>query len=734
MMRGKATLAAGLSLTLLAAAGFCRERSRPNIIVITADAMRADMGGFSGDGEVKTPHLDALAGQGVVFERAYTNITTTTPSHATIFSSLYPFQHRAYSNKARISDRIDTLFEIMRGAGWHTAAIVNMRWLNPEVSNIVQGVEELARCRHVRGAAATNRWVLPFLDRQRDGKKPFLLWVHYVDTHTPYRAPGKYARRYYPAGRDPRDPRFTSLAEAWKQFPAHHRDNEFIKRWLGGITDVDYVIGTNKGSVSWLDENVGRLRAKLRELGLERNTILIWMTDNGTSCGCRLDNQGFVVEGYNAGMRGKKGSYYDGGHRVPFFIRWPAGGIPAGMDVRQLITHMDLLPTFIELCGLQAPEVEFDGVSVAPLLRGEAMSLPDREIFVQYRQYTEPPEKWTNAVMTRDWRLIEGRELYYMPADPGQRNDVSEQYPDVVRRLREAHERWWDEVSPRLEEYCPISIRSDEENPTRLCAMDVMGDVAWNQPHIKAAQQSTGKWAVYVERDGDYEFELRRWPKEEDRAITDGIEGTGVKPGVIKVAGNHVPLNEVERKLFLVTGKVQKMTGLPVCCHTCTGARPQFDTLREGGADPTKLYFSHVGDNYYKPGWEGRTLLEQRDYLLKVAEEGGSLLFNNWSMEAHTPVFHMAFLIKELVRAGFARRVLLSEDHAYEFDEHGRVLIEHADEYDPEKPETWGVRERLGYDHVIVAGIPSLIGLGLRPDVIDTFMIENPRAMFTRSE
>lgn len=216
--------------------------------------------------------------------------------------------------------------------------------------------------------------------------------------------------------------------------------------------------------------------------------------------------------------------------------------------------------------------------------------------------------------------------------------------------------------------------------------------------------------------------------------ITDGIEGTGVKPGVIKVAGNHVPLNEVERKLFLVTGKVQKMTGLPVCCHTCTGARPQFDTLREGGADPTKLYFSHVGDNYYKPGWEGRTLLEQRDYLLKVAEEGGSLLFNNWSMEAHTPVFHMAFLIKELVRAGFARRVLLSEDHACEFDEHGRVLIEHADEYDPEKPETWGVRERLGYDHVIVAGIPSLIGLGLRPDVIDTFMIENPRAMFTRSE
>lgn len=232
--------------------------------------------------------------------------------------------------------------------------------------------------------------------------------------------------------------------------------------------------------------------------------------------------------------------------------------------------------------------------------------------------------------------------------------------------------------------------------------------------------------------------ELRRMSgaEYEDRLmaeITDGIEGTGVKPGVIKVAGNNVPLNEVERKLFLATGKVQKETGLPVCCHTCTGARPQFDALCEGGADPTKLYFSHVGDNYYKPGWEGRTLLEQTEYLRKVAEEGGSLLFNNWSMEAHTPVFHMAFIIKELVGAGLARRVFLSEDHSYKIDENGRVLIEHADEYDPQVPETWGNRERLGYDHVVVAGIPSLIGLGLRPDVIDTFMIENPRAMFTRS-
>ena len=293
------------------------------------------------------------------------------------------------------------------------------------------------------------------------------------------------------------------------------------------------------GMITNIDENMGRLVGFLEDLELAEDTILIFMTDNGSSGGW-FEPQG---RGYNAGMRGKKGSYYEGGHRVPFFIRWPAGGIPAGVDIRELITHMDLLPTFIELCGLDKPEHEpFDGVSVAPLLRGEPMSLPPREVFVQYRQYTEPPEKWTNAVMSRDWRLIEGQELYYMPADPGQRNDVAEHYPDVLRRLRLAHERWWDEVSPGLTEYCPISIGSDEENPTCLCAMDVMGDVAWNQPHIRAAQESTGKWAVYVERDGEYELSLRRWPSElglpVDAELPDE-ESTAIRPARarLKIAG-----------------------------------------------------------------------------------------------------------------------------------------------------------------------------------------------------
>ncbi|MFH1567111.1 MAG: arylsulfatase [Gemmatimonadota bacterium] len=269
------------------------------------------------------------------------------------------------------------------------------------------------------------------------------------------------------------------------------------------------------GMIASIDENFGRLERRLEDLGLTENTILIFMTDNGSSGGCVLDREQFVTRGYNAGLRGRKASYYDGGHRVPCFARWPAGGLGGGRDVSDLVLHLDLLPTFIELCGLDAPAgVSFDGRSAAPLLRGEVEALPDRLEFVQYRQHTEPPEMWRNAVLTRRWRLVGGRELYDIGADPGQREDVSAAHPEVVARLRAAHEDWWAQIAPGLAEYCPISLGHPAENPTRLCAMDVLGDVAWHQGHILQAQRSTGQWAVAVERPGRYRFALRRWPEE----------------------------------------------------------------------------------------------------------------------------------------------------------------------------------------------------------------------------
>ncbi len=281
------------------------------------------------------------------------------------------------------------------------------------------------------------------------------------------------------------------------------------------------------GMITNIDENIGRLRAKLKELGIEENTILIYMTDNGTSAGCSLDNQGFVKEGFNAGMRGMKGWEYDGGHRTPFFLYWKAGGFSEGKNINQLSANIDILPTLIDLCNLDVPEgLNIHGISLKPLMIGETENWIDRAI-VTDSQRVEYPIKWRkSAVMTNRWRLINGIELYDIISDPEQRNDIAKYNPEIVNELRSHYEKWWDIVSPTFDIDCPIIIGSDNEKMTRLTTHDWHGEqCAWNQGQIREGLECNGYWIVHIEEDGDYEFELRRWPKEEDRSITEGIPG-----------------------------------------------------------------------------------------------------------------------------------------------------------------------------------------------------------------
>ncbi len=280
------------------------------------------------------------------------------------------------------------------------------------------------------------------------------------------------------------------------------------------------------GMITNIDDNMARLRTKLKELGIEDNTILIFMTDNGTSGGCSLDRGQFVKEGYNAGMRGMKGSEYDGGHRTPLFMHWPAGGFTGGQDVNQLTANIDVLPTLIDLCGIRKPEgVEFHGVSLKPLLTGQG-EWPDR-VVVTDSQRVEYPIKWRkSAAMTDRWRLINGVELYDIQADPEQRSDVAEDHPDVVRKLREHYEEWWNIVSATFDDPCPIVIGSENEKISRITTHDWHGEqCAWNQGQIRQGLECNGYWIVQVAEPGEYEFELRRWPREEDRAMNEGIPG-----------------------------------------------------------------------------------------------------------------------------------------------------------------------------------------------------------------
>ena len=283
------------------------------------------------------------------------------------------------------------------------------------------------------------------------------------------------------------------------------------------------------GMITNMDENMGRLMKRLRELKLEENTILIFMTDNGIARNAiEVDEQEFVVKGYNAGMRGTKARHYEGGLRVPFFIRWPKGGINGGRDINELTAHIDVMPTLIDLCGLQRPENNsFDGISFAPLLQGKATKMPERSIFGRTH-----PKKGKGTIMNGKWRLVHGEELYDIHADPGQRNDVAAQYPDVMERLLADYEAYWNEVSKRFDEPHIAIVGSDQENPVILSSMDWHGTSGvWFQPHVLSGLKKSGYWLFNVEREGTYEIALHRWPVEFDNPIVAGCPKFDREPG-----------------------------------------------------------------------------------------------------------------------------------------------------------------------------------------------------------
>jgi hypothetical protein len=248
-----------------------------------------------------------------------------------------------------------------------------------------------------------------------------------------------------------------------------------------------------------LDENVGRLRARLAALGLERNTILIFMTDNGTAAGS-----------YNAGMRGRKGSPYEGGHRVPCFLHHPAGGLTGGRDLDQLTAHVDVLPTLVDLCRLECRPAKpaFDGTSLAPLLEGRGNPVEDRVLVESFRR----------VVMTDRWRLVNERELYDVRKDPAQRRDVAGEFPDVVAALKKTLDDY-----RRTEDHRPhyVVVGSDRQNPVTLTGEDWQVGPLIYQYWMGGVPRHTASqvWNVQVARAGRYRVALRRWPKETSARI-----------------------------------------------------------------------------------------------------------------------------------------------------------------------------------------------------------------------
>ena len=286
------------------------------------------------------------------------------------------------------------------------------------------------------------------------------------------------------------------------------------------------------GMIANLDENLGRLDRFLVDAGLHDNTLLVFMTDNGATAGFNV---------FNAGMRERKTQIYDGGHRVPCFVRWPAAGFRTGrrrFDACADAGHSADGDRSVRSEG--AGEAKFDGRSLAPLLKDPAGKIADRMLVVQYGQI---PKKDDACVIWNQWRLVYGKELYDIKADPGQKSDVAAKHTDVLGRMKAHYEQWWAGVQGRLNDFAPISIGAEQENPTELTSADWQDIYADNVGHVSnvAGGPRGGPWTVFVERDGNYEISLTRWPPHQKLALTASRAVQKLTAGEI-IAGKGLPI------------------------------------------------------------------------------------------------------------------------------------------------------------------------------------------------
>ena len=287
------------------------------------------------------------------------------------------------------------------------------------------------------------------------------------------------------------------------------------------------------GMVRNIDTNMGKLALFLEEEGLRENTIVIFMTDNGSTHGPLY---------FNAGMRGMKTELWEGGHRVPFFISWPNGDLADPQDVTGLTQVQDVLPTLLDLTGLEtAAAANMSGMSLAPVLRGDASVPEDRMLIINYSRMPSGfnyPSPYTQSILTRShagvlwkqWRLLEDRELYDLESDPLQTTNVIDRHPEVVARMRDHLHEWWDEVAATANEPQRIVIGDDIENPMMLTGCEWLDVFVDQQRQVRVGTRKTGYWLLDVAEAGEYEFALRRWPREIDVPLDSAPEGSRALP------------------------------------------------------------------------------------------------------------------------------------------------------------------------------------------------------------
>ncbi len=495
------------------------------IIIITDDQGYGDIAAH-GNPDIKTPGLDALHAASVRLTNFHVD-PTCSPTRAALQTGRYSSRvgvWLTYGGRNHLRKDEVTLGDVFKESGYKTAAFG--KWHlgdNYPFRPQDRGYEHSL----IHGGGVVGEtpdyWNNDYYDDTyfRNGVPE---QVEGYCTDVWFREAGDWIEE----NRD--EPFFVYLATNAPHGPSHV-PIEYVQPYLdAGIPKTRAIF---YGMIQVIDDNIIKLRQRLETLELAEDTIVVFMTDNGTTRGYEPGpNPEYPKSGYNAGMRGKKSSAYDGGHRAAGFIHWPKGNLGHGTDVPQLTAHVDLMPTLIELCNLDLPKrVSFDGTDLTPLLRGKPNSWPDRTLFVHHQgrfgQFVGdgPLIKDKDfSVMTQQWRLV-GDELYAIENDPGQRENVADANPGVVKKLRQEYEDWWEDISEGSEAFVPFVIDMSRQDLYTLSSQNWHGDtVPYSQRMVRVGMEGNGFWVVDIMESGSYEISIRRWPLEVDAPLNAAIE------------------------------------------------------------------------------------------------------------------------------------------------------------------------------------------------------------------
>ena len=514
-----------LSLILCTRVTHSTPAAAPNVLIILTDDQGFSDLGFYGNPSLETPNLDTLARESVRLED-FLAAPTCSPTRAALMTGQHEFKvgiTHTISGRSLLKLDVPTLPEHFKAAGyrtgifgkWHLGETFPSRpqdrgfdevfihlgggigqtpdywgntYFDPHIHHNGTWTATTGYCTAVFSQAAW-QWI------DNGSASPWLAYLSLNTPHTPLQVDDKLAKKYLDKGLPKSQARFYAM-----------------------IDD--------------LDREVGELLQKLEDTGQSDHTIVLFMGDNGSAKGGHPNE----LE-YNAGLRGTKASPYQGGVRVPCFIRWPAGKIAGGRAIDTLASMIDIFPTLAELAGIPLDaDTPTDGRSLVRLL--------DDTMDAQWAERTVVTHvgRWPNgqakthkhkgsAIRNERFTLVNGNALYDLENDSGEQNDVSKDYPEAFQTLTKQYNQWWSVVRPLAEDVPPITVGSAAAPVSHLTCMDWgasglegTGDryPPWNQNYVQELAKGNalehitpfGAWTVRFARSGTYRITLRTLPEQ----------------------------------------------------------------------------------------------------------------------------------------------------------------------------------------------------------------------------